>query len=362
MPLDLPVQRRSGQRRSPWNRRLRLGGLALAATVAAGLLPSASLACSRILLSGNGNAVTARTMDLYIPDQARIVVYPRGISREGGVRDGRSLRWTSRYGSVTVNSLGIATSDGINEKGLVSNLLYLHETRYEPRDKRQGISNAQWAQYLLDTSASVSEALAQLDKVQIVSSKVAGREWPLHLSLADASGDSAVIEFINGVKVVHRGKQTAVMTNEPPLDWQLRNLKRYTYFGGSEALPGDIDPASRFVRASAFLSTSPLPSRPNQPLEIAYNLIKNVAVPDGARVSSSITQSQDNWPTLWTTLADSVNRVYYYQSSRSPNLFWIDLSKVDFSAGAAIRSLPGDDISLNGDVSAKLRPLPASRP
>jgi penicillin V acylase-like amidase (Ntn superfamily) len=30
-----------------------------------------------------------------------------------------------------------------------------------------------------------------------------------------------VVEVVKGVKVVHRGKDTVVMTNEPALDWKL---------------------------------------------------------------------------------------------------------------------------------------------
>jgi penicillin V acylase-like amidase (Ntn superfamily) len=331
--------------------------LAVSAALSASLLHSSASACSRILSNVNGHVVVARTMDLYTPDHARIVVYPRGMVREGAVPDGNPARWTSTYGSVTVNSLGIATSDGINEKGLVANLLYLHGTQYEKRDQRQGIANAVWVQYLLDVAATVPEALAAMEKYQVVSITAAGREWPLHVSISDASGDSAVIEFVNGIKVVHRGNDSAIMTNEPSLDWQLGNLKKYRYFGGTDVLPGDIDPASRFVRASAFLKTMPAPKTSADALESVYSIIKTVSVPQGAHNTAVGLESEDNWPTLWTSLADSVNRLYFYQSAGSPNMFWIDLGKISFAKGTPVRSLPGDDMSLNGEVSGKLTVL-----
>ena len=328
--------------------------LAVPVALSASLLHTDASACSRILSSVNGHAVVARTMDLYMPDQARIMVYPRGMSRDGAVPDGNAARWTSRYGSVTVNSLGIAASDGMNEKGLVANLLYLHGTEYEKRDQRPGIGNSMWVQYLLDVAATVPEALEAIEKYQEDSAKVAGRERPLHVTNSDASGDSAVIEFVNGRKVVHRGKDTAVMTNEPSLDWQLNNLKKYKYFGGTDALPGDIDPASRFVRASAFLKTVPAPKTAADALESVYSIIKTVSVPQGAHNTSTGLESEDNWPTLWTSLADSVNRQYFFQSAGSPNMFWIDLGKINFAKDRPVRSMPGDDISLNGEVSSRL--------
>jgi penicillin V acylase-like amidase (Ntn superfamily) len=264
--------------------------IAIAAVLGASLLHNSASACSRILANTNGHVVVARTMDLYIPDHAKIVVYPRGISKDGAVPDNNTVHWTSKYGSVTVNSLGVATSDGMNEKGLVANRLYLHGT-----------------------------------------------------------------QFVNGVKVVHRGKDAAVMTNEPPLDWQLENLKKFKYFGGTDALPGDIDPASRFVRASAFLKTVPAPNTSVEALEEVYSIIKTVSVPQGAHNTSIGLESEDDWPTLWTSLADSANRLYFFQSSGSPNMFWIDLGKVDFAAGTPVKFVPGDDISLNGEISKQLQ-------
>jgi choloylglycine hydrolase len=67
-------------------------------------------------------------------------VFPRGMRRDGAVGP-NSIQWTSRYGSVVVSVFDAATADGMNEKGLVANLLYLAETRYPtpaPNDKPGG--------------------------------------------------------------------------------------------------------------------------------------------------------------------------------------------------------------------------------
>ena len=68
----------------------------------------------------------------------------------------------------------------------------------------------------------------------------------MHLSIADAKGDSAIFEFVNGKMTVHRGPDTVVMTNEPAFAIQRSNLLRYRLFGGKLSMPGDIDPKSRF--------------------------------------------------------------------------------------------------------------------
>jgi choloylglycine hydrolase len=327
--------------------------IALVASLSIGLLNNQAIACSRVLFNSSGNVVVGRTMDLYMPDHAKLMIYPRGVARDGGVPN--SAKWNAKYGSVAVNSLDMGSSDGINEKGFVANLLYLHESKYENRDTRPGVSNAVIVQYLLDNAATVNEALAEIKKIQVVSIKASGREWPLHVSISDVSGDSAVIEFIDGQLVVHHGPETAVMTNEPPLDWQLNNIKKYKYFGGKEALPGDIDPASRFVRASAFLKTSPAPKSTQEALAQVFGMAKTVSVPLGAHNTSSAIESEDTWPTLWTTLADSKNKVYYFNASDSPNMVWVNLKKVNFSKGVPIKSLSGEDPTLSGDVTGKFK-------
>ena len=109
-----------------------------------------AMACSRILSNTNGQAtVVARTMDLNRPDHAQIAVFPRGMSRLSDTGDGKPLKWTSKYGSVGVVTGGKSTPDGMNEKGLVANTLYLTDTEYEPADDRPGLSNLIWAQYVL---------------------------------------------------------------------------------------------------------------------------------------------------------------------------------------------------------------------
>src|ERR1700735_806390 len=98
----------------------------LLATAAAWLVASSpALACSRVTYIGPDNTVvTGRSMDWMIPLHSNIWVFPEGLKRNGA--DGEnSLIWTSQYGSVITAAYDAATTDGMNEKGLGANLLYL---------------------------------------------------------------------------------------------------------------------------------------------------------------------------------------------------------------------------------------------
>lgn len=338
-----------------------LTGVAVAMLAAAAVLgggaDAPARACTRIFWNDNDQArVVARTMDLFRPDEARLQVSPRGVSRSSAAPAGPAAQWTAKYGALVVTAFGVAVSEGLNEKGLSASLLYLSGSQYEPRDGRPGLPNGVWAQYVVDNFATVAEALEGLKGVQVVAAEVAGRTWPLHLALADRSGDSAVIEYVDGRMVVHHGRQYTVMTNEPPLDWQLQNLKRYRTFGGDLAMPGDIDPASRFVRAASYLTMLPKPAATVDALAGAMALARNVAVPPGARDTSGQEDITDLWPTLWISLSDTTHDVFYFAPVRGPEVIWADLNRLDFRPGAPQKSVDAYDPTLSGDITTRLLP------
>ncbi len=336
----------------------RFAASALAMGLVLPLAADTADACSRILWNDNGQAnVVARTMDLYMSDEAEFVVSPRGVERSGQTGDGNAVSWSAAYGSAAITAFGLAATDGLNEAGLSANLLYLTGSEYDARDESlPGLSNVMLAQYVIDNFATVADAVEGLGKVQVVATEVADRTWPLHLSLADADGNSAVIEFIDGEMVVHQGRDVTVMTNEPTYEEQLANLSNYRPFGGDLSLPGDIDPLSRFVRAATYLETLPEPGSVEEAVAGAYSIARNVAVPFGAQ-DSSATGAEDTWSTLWFTLADATHLTYYFQSTQSPNLYWVDLANVDLSEGAPLLAVDAYDATLNGEVSARLEPL-----
>ena len=116
----------------------------------------------------------------------------------------------------------VATTDGMNEAGLVANLLWLVESEYPEYDSsKPGLTIAAWAQYVLDNFATVEEAVRALEAepFTLFSDNVPGEERlaTLHLSLSDASGDSAIVEYIDGKQVIHHSRVYQVMTNSPTL-------------------------------------------------------------------------------------------------------------------------------------------------
>ena len=169
----------------------------------------------------------------------------------------------------------------------------------------------------------------------------------MHIAIEDKTGNSAVIEFIDGKMVVHAGRQYRVMTNKPQYDQQLKNLARYKDFGGTiEEVPGNVLPMDRFVRASYFLKYLPKPENAEVAAAYLMSLVSTISVPFGAPYIGV----SGTYPTWWRTLSDLGNGVFYFSYALSPNVIWLDLKAVDFSAGATARQLNARDPQFAGDV------------
>lgn len=129
------------------------------------IAPIPAEACSRAAYFGeDGQTVTGRTVDWFVSEMdTNLWLYPRGLERSSDTAT--PVIWTSRYGSVVTTIYEGAAADGMNEKGLVANLLYLAEAEYAPAtpgDARPTLSIAAWVRYVLDNYATTAEAVEGL--------------------------------------------------------------------------------------------------------------------------------------------------------------------------------------------------------
>ncbi|NWK73595.1 linear amide C-N hydrolase [Acinetobacter sp. SwsAc6] len=60
----------------------------------------------------------------------------------------------------------------------------------------------------------------------------------MHLSLSDATGDSAIIEYLAGKQVIHHDASYQVMTNSPIFDQQLALNQYWKQIGGTTFFTG----------------------------------------------------------------------------------------------------------------------------
>lgn len=300
-----------------------------------------SIACTRILKADSDQAVmVGRSMDWMDELHTDLVVYPRGIDRNGETK-GKNRVWTSKYGSIATTAYGDITTDGLNEKGLATHILWLAASDYgTPSRKKPGLSVKWWAQYYLDNFSTVKEAVDftanQSLKLTPYFHKDAGRWMQVHLVLEDATGDSAILEYTNKGKLhIYHDRTNTAATNDPTYDQQLANLKSYRAFGGEKTLPGTNSPTDRFVRSSHYARSMKKVSSVNEELAAMFSILSNTSQP----YSSFSAENPYDSKTLWRVVSDLTNKVYYFQSTDSLKLLEVKMNKFNIAKGASIMHL-----------------------
>lgn len=302
--------------RSPW------ASAAIAGVVAAATAATPAGACTAFLLERPGAVVVGKSYD-YPLDHGLIIVNPRGLSKLAMRHSGRGpfQGWVSRFGSVTFNQYGRELpAGGMNEAGLVVEVLWLDETRYEPSDGRPSLLDLQWLQFQLDVRESVADLLAHLDEVRVESA--AAR---VHFLACDGTGTCAAIEFLDGAAVVTTGEAmpVRVLTNHSYAA-SLSYLGRHRGFGGERAPaagPGSLD---RFVRAAQAVVAEGSGRPPGGAVERAFSLLDGVSQGSGS---------------VWNLVHEPRPLRIHYRTHASPRIKSIDLADLDFSCASGARAL-----------------------
>jgi choloylglycine hydrolase len=167
------------------------------------------------------------------------------------------------------------------------------------------------------------------------------------LSLSDPTGDSAILEYLDGKLIIHHGKQYRVMTNSPRYDQQLAIEAYWRGVDPLTFLPGSINAADRFARVSFLIGAIPTKLDPNtikavpsatyqnQALASVLSVMRSIGVPLGITHPTKPNIASTLWRTAW----DQKNMVFWFDSATSPNTFWVPFSGLDFKEGAPVKKL-----------------------
>ena len=286
-------------------------------------------ACTTFCLRDDGRILFGKNYDWSVGD-GLLVVNQRGMARTADVENDRPASWVSRYGSVTFNQYGRDfPSGGMNEAGLVIELMWLEGSRYPAPDKRPALDVLQWIQYNLDSHATVAEVLAADQEV-----RVAG-DAPLHYLVADRKGQVATVEFLDGRLVAHTGESlpVATLTNSTYAESE----KARQQAKERKAAPAD-NSLARFVHAAKRVTA--FDGQKGDAVAYAFETLDQVA--QGAYTQWSIVYEIDRL------------RVHFRTRDHRPvrSLSFEDLS---FECGKPVRVL-SLDAKVEGDVAQKLVP------
>src|SRR6185312_12703583 len=260
--------------------------------------------CTRVVWpDANGAVIVGRNMDFHMDLLTNLWKMPRGIERKDGVNG--NLTWKAKYGSVIATAFDLIATDGMNEEGFAGHILWLTESDYgTPADSDVQLSQSIWLQYYLDNFATVAEAVEWTNKTGVLVSQLfdpTGHLVPaLHLALNDATGDSAIIEYVGGKPQVYHSRDYKVMTNSPTFDKQLELAKEVKGLGGDKPLPGSTLASDRFARASYYVEHQVQPKSQLQAMAAMFSIIRNAAQPFRTPEPGKPDASQ----TIWQVVAD----------------------------------------------------------
>jgi penicillin V acylase-like amidase (Ntn superfamily) len=313
---------------------------------------------------------TARNMDWATPLPTSLFVFQSGLEKspfedvEAG--DYTPWTWTSEYSSVIAmvgENDNFAASDGMNSQGLVANVLYANGTDYEIVNNKntKQLSVLRWVQYVLDTCACVKDVVQAFEhnQIELIGATVPGSDKPaaIHLSVSDKIGESAIFEVykddadspatfhihysgnLEDQSDVIQNTPCNVMTNEPSFDIQLK-LNDYWLWQWSDrndfpsrTIPGGPFPSDRFERATFYYnqlidseSTDHIIYTMDitESLSQSKSIVANASVPIGM---GGFPGHPNIAPTIWTTLANHMDLVYYFGNARTPNLINVKMNE-----------------------------------
>lgn len=290
--------------------------------------------CTRVVWpDANGSVIVGRNMDFHMDLLTNLWKFPRGVERTDGVSG--TLTWKAKYGSIVATAFDLIATDGMNEEGFAGHILWLAESDYgKPASTDTQLSQAVWLQYYLDNFATVAEAVEWTRDTNVGIGQLfdpTGHIVPtLHLAINDATGDSAIIEYVDGTPTVYHSRDYKVMTNSPTFDKQLELVKQVDGLGGDKPLPGSTLASDRFARASYYVEHQVQPKTQLEAIAAMFSIIRNAAQPFRTPEPGKPDASQ----TIWQVVLDLTNKRYVFESTTRPNIVWVDFADMDFSEGS----------------------------
>jgi penicillin V acylase-like amidase (Ntn superfamily) len=305
------------------------------------VLPAADLAaCSTFKLQKGSELLYGHNLNNNGSDiPGMIFVNKRGIFKTGRTwselatrpaSDPSTLRWISRYGSLTFNTFGRDLPDGgINEAGLYiwemglggSNVVYPRHPGL-PR-----LNQMQWMQYVLDNVAIIDDAVKAAREIELDG-------WGWHFFVGDSEGNCAAIDFVDNEVVVHRGAEMPVAGLFNTL-YSLEK-ERSRYFKGYGGL-WDFD--LKDIRVPRYVKIGQLQRAYDQkqdPVEYALMMLDAIYVNEVAD---------------WSVLFDTRRGKAYFRTSWNRAVKSFDYKNLDYSAATPVQVL-NIDIQEGGEVGS----------
>ena len=283
-----------------------------------------SNACTTFMLKNDKQVVYGRNFDFDF-GSGFVVNNPRKLMKYALVETEKNIMtWESKYGSITFNQFGKEFPyGGMNEKGLVVEVLTLTQTKYPEPDNRKVISLLQWVQYQLDVSGTVAEVIASDQLVRISKENPIG----IHFFVCDSKGNAATIEFLNGKMVCHTGKELPIplITNNT-YDESISYLKQFNILGGDSIVKWDNIYDIDWSRGNILAVNQVFATAANQMMKIKNN---SNLINSAFDVLQSVTVKNH---TQWSTVFDITNKMIYFKNNKHVDIITLNFKDFKFDS------------------------------
>jgi len=270
-----------------------------------------------------------RNLDLEYSYEESVLITPRNY-------EFRFRKMPCRKATYAMIGIGIITDgyplyfDAVNEHGLgIAGLNFPGNAVYHPIDpNKDNIAPYELTPWLLSQCTTVCEAERLLNRSNLLDIPFSSEFplSPLHWIICDKER-CIVVEPLKDGLMIHENP-VDVLTNNPPFDYHMHNLKNYMALSckepvssllpgiklksysrgmGAMGLPGDLSSASRFVRAAFTLHNSFCDTDEASAVGQFFHILSSVEQTQG-----SVLVGEQYEKTIYSSCCNTDKSVYYY--------------------------------------------------
>lgn len=246
--------------------------------------------------------------------------------------------------------------DAMNEKGLcMAGLNFVENADYkEEKQDKDNVTPFEFIPWILTQCASVREARALLDKINLINIPFS-KELPLaqlHWILADSKEAITVESVKEGIRIYEN--PVGVLTNNPPFDEQMFQLNNYMHLSpktpqnhfsdklslqtysrgmGALGLPGDLSSQSRFVRVAFTKLNSVSGESEAESVSQFFHILGSV---DQQRGCCEVAEGAYEI-TIYTSCCNTEKGIYYYTTYENHQIAGVDMHKENLDDSHLVR-------------------------
>ena len=296
----------------------------------------------------SGDHYFGRTLDLEYSYSEQVVITPKNYAfkflNEPQINNHHAI-----IGIATVANNYPLYYDASNNKGLaMAGLNFPGNAHYKPVDFNVvfNVAAFEFIPFILSQCATVQEAVKLIENVNITDQSFNSdyKATPLHWMISDKSESVTVEPLGDGVKIYQN--KVGVLTNNPPFEWHMTNLKNYISLTSSEpenrfcdgvdltayskgmgaiGLPGDLSSASRFVRAAFVTQNSVCGETQEQSVSQFFHILGSVTQQRGC------VKLKDNKyvESVYTSCFNTEKGLFYYTTYNNSQISCVDINRED---------------------------------